>query len=375
LDRARPYDALVYQMGNSPAHAFAYETLMTRPGVVVLHDLALASFHYELALSQRSGQGGGGLEAFRRLLEKTHPDQAEEFTKLLRRDAGDPEFMVRKLTESGFDMNRRIVEQASAVIVHSHAARGRLGPVVERKVFTIPLGAASLDPAVVNKARVSVRERLSLSKNTLVIAAFGSLHPSKLNSSAINEFAEVARLMADSVLLFVGEEVDGGLARRRAAEVGLSHRVQFLGRVNDEEFLGAAAATDIGLALRRPPTNGESSAALLDLLRSGVATIVTDVGSFSEFPDHVVRKVTWNDEASVTADLSCALQHLATNLAERTALGRGAREYIRELHAWPIVAAKYAEVIAWAADRGRAKGFYRGPHSNRPRVRQEGHAR
>ena len=51
----------------------------------------------------------------------------------------------------------------------------------------------------------------------------------------------------------------------------------------------------MGVNLRRPPTNGETSAALLDLLATGVATIVTDVATFADYPDTVVRKVHWDE--------------------------------------------------------------------------------
>src|SRR5271169_1438051 len=37
----RPYDAIVYQMGNAGDHAFLYPLLARAPGILVLHDLVL----------------------------------------------------------------------------------------------------------------------------------------------------------------------------------------------------------------------------------------------------------------------------------------------------------------------------------------------
>ena len=54
--------------------------------------------------------------------------------------------------------------------------------------------------------------------------------------------------------------------------------------------------TDVGVNLRLPPTNGETSAALLNLLASGVPTVVTDVATFSDYPSSVVRKVRWETD-------------------------------------------------------------------------------
>src|SRR5690349_8900429 len=41
----RPPHNVLYQMGNSLAHAFLYPILLTHPGVVTLHDVRLTHFH------------------------------------------------------------------------------------------------------------------------------------------------------------------------------------------------------------------------------------------------------------------------------------------------------------------------------------------
>ena len=135
----------------------------------------------------------------------------------------------------------------------------------------------------------------------------------------------------------------GRHARRTAARLGLGDRVRFLGRQPDEAFADLIAAVDVGVNLRLPPTNGETSAALLELLRAGVPTIITDVGTFSDYSDDVVRKVRW--ETDGTAGLTRVLRELADNLPARAALGRAAAAYVAERHGWPGAAARYAEVI------------------------------
>jgi hypothetical protein len=79
--------------------------------------------------------------------------------------------------------------------------------------------------------------------------------------------------------------------------------------------------TDVGIALRRPPTDGETSAALLDLLRSGVATITTDIGTFAGYPEDVVRKVRWPGDG--IEGLTSALRRLMADPDERGLLGAG----------------------------------------------------
>ncbi|GAC1464106.1 MAG: hypothetical protein NVSMB9_02390 [Isosphaeraceae bacterium] len=355
FDRLRPYHAVVYQISNSLAHHFVATMLGKRPGVVVLHDLALGSLHYERAV-----RFGGGIDEFRRVLEESHPDRAPEFADHLAGWFDAPEAMVRGLTAAGLDMNRPLVQRALGVIVHSREALERLGSAAAFKTFLVPRGAK---PASAND-RAAARVRLGLAADALVVGSFGMVHPSRLNVEAIEAFAAVARAVAPSIFLVVGEEADGGLARRRAETLGLGAQVRFLGRPDDERFFTLIAATDIGLILRGPEVSGDAPATLLHLLRSGVATVLTEIGSFAEFPEGIVRKVRWDEAAGGIEALRRVLHALAAHPAARDALGRAAQEHVRAHHSWPQVAARYAEVIAWSA-RAPASGtapLFRGPH-------------
>src|SRR5262245_60155970 len=59
--QATPYDSLVYQMGNSPAHAYMYELLARYPGVVVLHEFVL--HHLRMWMMLNAGRAGAYVEA------------------------------------------------------------------------------------------------------------------------------------------------------------------------------------------------------------------------------------------------------------------------------------------------------------------------
>ena len=65
--------------------------------------------------------------------------------------------------------------------------------------------------------------------------------------------------------------------------LGLQSAVRVLGFTPMEEFVGYIAACDIILNLRFP-TVGESSGTLLRSLGLGRAVIVSDIGSFAEYP-------------------------------------------------------------------------------------------
>ena len=362
IDRVRPYRAVVYQLGNSPAHVFADDALRKRPGLVILHDLSLGSFHYE-----RATRRGGGLDAFREALEEAHPDRAGEFPALLARWSDDPPGMVRGLNDAGLDMNRGVVDRALGVVVHSRSALARLGPEAAGKARVVPLGADPTPHPSNARTRAEARARLGLPVDALIVASFGSVHPSKRNVEGLRAFGAVAGADPRALFVFAGEEADDGLARREAAALGLADRVRFWGRASGETYRTLIAAADVGLALRRPPTNGESSASLLDLLRAGVATVTTDAGSFAEFPDGAVRKVRRVDGS----DLARALADLIHDPAAREATGRAAWEHVRAVHAWDRVGEGYAEAVA----RSVSGHALRGPHrvkSGAPTVNERG---
>jgi glycosyltransferase involved in cell wall biosynthesis len=175
------------------------------------------------------------------------------------------------------------------------------------------------------------------------VASFGFIHPDKMSLQALDAFSPIARRDEKALFLFVGEEADGGLVRAHASALGLNDRTRFLGRQPASAFVELMAVTDLGVNLRLPPTNGETSGSLLNLLASSVATIVTDVATFSDYPSNVVRKIHW--ETGGLLELQRAMAELAGDRAAREALGSTALRHVEERHDWSLVARLYVEEI------------------------------
>ncbi len=129
-----------------------------------------------------------------------------------------------------------------------------------------------------------------------MLGSFGILHPTKCNVEAVEAFAGVASRHPTALLMFVGRDLGEGETLAKAASLGIQERIRFFGHAPLDAFRDLAAVTDIGVNLRRPPTNGETSGALLSLLSAGVPAIVIDVDTFSGYPDDVVRKVSWSPQ-------------------------------------------------------------------------------
>src|SRR5262249_15844197 len=139
--------------------------------------------------------------------------------------------------------------------------------------------------------RSTTRARFGLPTDALILGSFGILASGKMNVEAIDAFAAVADELPNALLVFVGQDWENGEARTRVEARGLGAPVRFLRHQTDDDFADLIAATDIGVSLRRPPTYGETSGALLDLLRHGVPAIVTEVATFADYPDDAVLKV------------------------------------------------------------------------------------
>jgi glycosyltransferase involved in cell wall biosynthesis len=336
----REYRRLVYQMGNSRFHRFLYRMMLRYPGVVTLHDFCLAGFH----LLYGHHELGREREFVRAELLRDYPDQAGAIVELLATTPWDREFIARSCAERGWYLNRAVIAGAQRVVVHSPWCLDRLraeSPELAEQVVVIPHGIwpRSVSPS----ERAAIRARFDIPSDALLIASFGFIHPDKMSPEALDAYRLVAQADPRALFVFAGEEADGGAVRRHAAALGLSDRVRFLGRQPISDFTDLIAASDLGVNLRRPPTNGETSGALLYLLASGVATIVTDVATFSDYPSSTVWKVNWETEGF--AGLERALRTLAADRAAREALGRAAQSYTREHHEWSRVAQRYVEVI------------------------------
>ncbi len=306
-------------MGNSYYHHFVYDLLRAYPGLVTLHDYCLAGFHHGHAGRLAPDRAH---DAFARELEHNHPTRACEVLEDLDRLALEDGGVHEALTRRGLSMNRRIFEHARRVVVHSPWCRDQVRatlPTYHDRTAFIPLGAS---PRVVEPARRgATRSRYGLPADALIVASFGILHESKLNLESVTAFRPLAEAHPNALLVFVGQDLTGGAVRAHAESLGLGAHVRFLGRPCNEDFENLLDVADIGLALRRPPTNGETSAALIDLLRSGVATIVNDVGTFGDYPDQAVCKISWGPTGD--EQLSRALLDLASNPQARATLGNG----------------------------------------------------
>lgn len=339
-DRVIGYRGVLYQMGNSHYHGFIYDQLRKRPGLVTLHDFCLSGFQFWRA----HRDSGDPFENLRRLIAEHYPESFEAMEPELRAWTEEPGGFAEALTRRGLAVNRDVFEASQAVVLHSPwclAWSARSWPESATKAALIPLGAEPR--AIPLEQRYQVRARFGLPQDQTLIGVFGIMSPGKMNPELIAAFREVADEHPKALLVFVGADWEGGAARQAAQEHQLSDRVRFLGRQPEGDYQDLIGSMDLGVSLRRPPTQGETSAALLDLLRHGIPTIVNEAGTFADYPETIVRRVHWERDGH--EGLVASLRELLADQSGRQALGEAARRYVREHHAWVRVAALYSDWI------------------------------
>lgn len=345
FQRAHDYAGIVYQMCNSDSCGYIYETLQRFPGVVVMHDYALPEFHVWYANTR--GLPADGFLADELMLENS--ELAAELKDSFSDWCSEPGGICRAMLSRGVTLSRRILDHSASVLVHDEWGAGRLTralPDMAERVFVVPLGAELAPLPEVSKQEL--KRRLGFDDDALILGCFGFVNGMKYHEEAIEALAALLNDYPSARLLFVGPDYTQGGAQRHAAKLGVSRQVQFFGHTHKETFRDLMAITDIGLNLRRPPTRGETSAALMTLLGAGVATIISEVDAFTSYPDTIVRKVPPLSPGDRALEL--AIRELAADAPLRQRLGQAAREYVRVRHDWSNVAGLYAEAIEWTRD-------------------------
>jgi glycosyltransferase involved in cell wall biosynthesis len=334
--RTRPYDAFVYHVGNSAYHVYMLDLLWRYHGLVVLHDIAL---------------GGLVLTALHRGLWPVSLRQ-----ELEREGHGH---VADWVDQNGLDwahvidncpLNRRVLESALGVIVHSHSSWRQVRQLTDVPVVRVPM-AVDVPRLVAPEAE---RAWLGLPSDAYVICTVGLVGWAKRTPSLLRAVAGLPPHVRERALLvFVGEG-SGAVeeaTRKAADELGIGGAIRWAGRVPLRQVSAYARAADVCVQLRYP-ARGETSAALLRELAAGAGCVVSDQGSLGELPDDVALKVRTPDHE--VEDLTAALTRLHDDPALRTALGHGALRYVQQHHGMGDVLRRYGAMIEMTAARRAA---------------------
>ncbi len=311
----------VYHLGNNVEfHGDIYRLALRRPGLLVLHDLAL-------------------------------DDLARAFL-----DAGDPlgtrteaeaEAARERLLEARPDVEgplevpwcAYVVRRARGVVVHSKFGRQYLEAMGSRTpVFVVPHPVID-PPRAARKApqrAEAIRQRLG---DQVVVGVLGDVGEAKALDAVLQA---TSRLDSPVHLAIVGRRIPGYDVESAVSEYGNADRVTVATDVPEVDFYAWLQASDIVVNLRFPH-RGEVSGTLIRALAAGKPVVVQATGTYLDWPaDAVIRIPGGRPNPEALAD---ALRRLADDPKLREEVGTRAREHMDRLRKSEATAAGYAQAI------------------------------
>jgi len=331
---AQPYDAIVYQMGNGPSHAFLYALLARLPGVLVLHDLVLHHSRARMFLDapEARAYAADPTSATRRAaalrplgeyaaeLRYVYPAAAERIADVHLATVG-------ALLPYAYPLFRIPVEVSQVTAVHNDFMAAAIrAEIPDAAVVRIPMPIETATPAA--EAVAALRTRYSLGPDAFVAAAFGLLTTEKGISTVAHAVGRATRSLARLRLLLVGPVPDRRALDAALERAGIAERTVVTGRVPFDELPAHLALADVAVHLRYP-TARETSAALLRLLAQGRPTVMSDLEHLADVPDDAVLRADPSDEEG---DVVRAILRLAQRPEARRRLGERASAFIRNEH-------------------------------------------
>src|SRR5258708_5845222 len=324
------FDVCLYQIGNNSHHAFAYEEALRTPGVVVMHESNLHHLIADITIKRNDW------DSYMREVEHAGGTSALAYAQRVRALEVGPDY-------EGVPRLRGRREVSRGVIAHSHCVEGE----VRRAGFTGPAAVIPHGAWIPEADRQGYRQRLGVDPSTPLIGIFGFLKPYKGIAERLRAFRRLLRVHPGAKMILVGEPHPDFPLESMVHSLGLGASVRVLGFTPIEDFVGYIAATDIILNLRFP-TVGESSGTLLRSLGLGKAVLVSDIGSFAEYPDEVCLKVPVDSTEEETLYEYLNLLVCRTDLRKR--LGEQARDWVAQECNWDLVARRYVEFLQTVID-------------------------
>jgi glycosyltransferase involved in cell wall biosynthesis len=312
--RRQPFDAIVYHMGNSPAHGTILDLADRIPGVVVLHEWVLHHLKIWHAAERRR-------------------DINLYLAEMRRRYGADGERVARKMSRGqlqdaafNYPLVEDVIERARGLIGHSRFVVDQArGVKPDLAAAVVPMGVP-LPPLI---DRDEARQQLGLPTTAPIWASFGHINPYKRMENALRAFKRFRIEHSDARYILVGSISPNYDLQNLIRRLDLDDAVLVTGYVSRSPFERYVAAADLCLNLRYP-TAGETSASLLRLLGAGKPTLVSAVGAFAELPDDVCARV---DVDASEGDLILAYARLLHDHPVIAAqLGSNARSFVARDH-------------------------------------------
>lgn len=274
------YDKVIYQIGNNEkGHESIYKMALKHKGIVELHDVSLHHMIAGMTVAR------GNQAEYTNIMKYCHGDLGYKAANEFLSGQTLPPWETNSME---FPVNKNIVDSAEAIIVHSDYARQLVKGIAPTKiVYVIYLHTPDLYEDYKNE-KISAREELKISKEDFLIGSFGFATKEKRILQILHVLAILKKENVKFKYYIVGKCSDNLDIDRFISDNNLSSNVVITGFVPLDRLKKFMLACDMCFNLRYP-TQGESSAILHRLMGMGKCICVTDIGSFKEYGDILIK--------------------------------------------------------------------------------------
>jgi glycosyltransferase involved in cell wall biosynthesis len=318
-----PGDKVIYQVGNSPLHAFQEKLMEQIPGILDLHDPSLR----DLALYKAQG----------------HLHEPELIQKVVHEVGWGGLATLPADSTDLPDLNSHYRHLAIHTIVHSESARRRIRQAESSHSSNDDIDVIPLGKPIPNlESRITARKKMDLKESDFLIVSFGFLSENKYSDELAASVARIHRQGLSEAkihLVYAGEDPPKNLKRRitKLFKENEFDDFEFTGWLADDSYALLLSAANLCVQLRKPH-GGESSAAVVDSLLAGLPTIVSQVPANDEIPDECVIK-------SSLANLDQSITWVIHNQDQAKQIAKAGQVFARNMFNIERVSTKYEETI------------------------------
>ena len=343
---ARPFDAVVYQVGASPFHNYMGPAFAAHPGIVALHDQVWSNVVYTDLAHER-----GDRAAFDRVLASLHGAHAVAELAGLPFANSDAvwDFFGR------YPMLDPVVTPSLAQIVHlPDAARELVAAFPGVRPDVVAMGVADPYAGHPGLDRAGARRALGLPEDRFVFSVLGGVHPLKRVEQSLRAVAELRAAGRDPLLVVAGPCPDAALRGRLedlAAHLRLGDSLLMTGQLSRDDFDRHLIATDAVVNLRAP-VHKHMSAILMRAVAAGRPVVLSDLAEWRFLPTSFCFRVPITGEAAAVA---AALACLEDDPGRRARMGSAARAWYEAEGTIARMAERYLAVVDRVAGEGAGR--------------------
>jgi glycogen synthase len=235
--------------------------------------------------------------------------------------------------------------EAWRVICCSHFMKDQIAEALEVPCDKMDVIANGIDPSIFDVPfdMAEFRRRYA-DPNEKIVFFVGRMVPEKGVQVLLEAVPEILPAYNDVKFVIVGGG-DRAHLEQLAADLGVSHRVQFTGYIDDDTLIKLYKIIDVAVY---PSLYEPFGIVALEAMAAKVPVVVSDVGGLREVVDHGVTGLTaWSDNPD---SLAWAILQMLNNPYSAKMMAENAYKKVCEQFDWKAIAQQTADVYdrVWA---------------------------